>query len=787
MQPAGVTDTRSGSSEHREVHLRDLVAVIKRHWRIVVIVAGLVTGGAWFSSRDSVTQYQSNLTIQIASSKQVFARLDDIDVDELALKTDPILSEALVLTTQGLALRVVHRLGLQLDINDPTVSRAAVLSQVTVDSGAVPGDYQLELRGPAGWRLRDASGAVLGSGTYQEPATGPGFRFLVVPSAEPERHVGISLTLPEVAASWVRAGLSYQVRDGTNAVDIYFSGTDPVLIPRILNEAAVQLREDGARRALGIAQRKQTYIADQLERANINYQLKLDELQQYKERREIADLGAEAQTTVGTLQDLEQNRQRLLIQLATVDQAMGSDSTIGIETLNRLAAIENVGGNASLAFQIQNLLELYERRRELTAGTLGLRESNPQVEAMDQRITAAHAGLRSAVSATERTLRVQLEGIEGEIARVRTTLRAIPGMESRIAQIELEKNIQEQTTRYLLGQYESARMQVATIAPYITILDGASPAYGIGTSIKQKIILGFLVGTLLGLGAALFLEYLDQTIKSARDVERVLGIPVLGMIPHDPKISGGSQGRHRPIGVITALGPDDPMAESYRTLRTNVTFVSAEKPLQFIAMTSPAPREGKSTTAANLALTLAQGGHKTILIDGDLRRPLVHRTFALVQDPGLTDVLVGRAVTREAVRPEVAPNLDILPSGSSPPNPSELLGSDAMHTLIAELRREYEYIIIDTPPVLPVTDATVVAAATDATILTIRSGDTEETSARRALDQLRRINARVAGAVLNGVSTAKDRSYTYYTYQRNVPYASRSPRRSIKARIVDMF
>ena len=130
------------------------------------------------------------------------------------------------------------------------------------------------------------------------------------------------------------------------------------------------------------------------------------------------------------------------------------------------------------------------------------------------------------------------------------------------------------------------------------------------------------MGLLLGLAGAFFLEYLDQTIKSAADVQRVMGIPVLAQIPYDPKLAVAGNGRRHPIIVITELHPDDPAAEAYRALRTNVTFVGAEKPLQFIAVTSPGPGEGKSTTSTNLAVTLAQGGNKTILIDGDLRRPL---------------------------------------------------------------------------------------------------------------------------------------------------------------------
>ena len=211
--------------------------------------------------------------------------------------------------------------------------------------------------------------------------------------------------------------------------------------------------------------------------------------------------------------------------------------------------------------------------------------------------------------------------------------------------------------------------------------------------------------------------------------------------------------------------------------------MGADRPLQLIAVTSPGPGEGKSTTAINLALILAQGGSKTLLIDGDLRRSQVHRAFGLVQEPGLTDVLIQEADLREAVRPEIAPQLDVLPAGKPPPNPAELLGSDAMQQAVALLRRDYEYIVIDTPPSLPVTDAQVVGSVADATIIVMRSGETEETAAQRAVEQLRHVRARVAGAVLNGVTIRRDRYYSYYRSDRGLRRRERMPRRSLRSRI----
>lgn len=751
-------------TRHREIHLKDLLVVVRQHWRVVLLVTLLVAGAAWFTGRNAIIQYQSNLTVQVESQKQVLPGIADRAIDELALQTDPIRSEALVLTTQALAENVVRALALNISLGDPAVSRATMMRAIVLDSLVEPGQYVLT-RAADGWRLSDAGGALLGRGTFDDRVTGPGFSFAAVPALEPDRQ---ALTVMPVAqtAAWVRGGLSYGIREGTNAVDIYFTGTDQQLVPRVLNQAAVELREDGARRARDRAAARRAYIERSLARAELDYRSKLREMQQFRESQRVTNLTTEQETLVATIQEVEQTRQLIQVQISTLDATL-ADSAGGIETLNRLSAID-LGVNAALQFQINQLLDLYEQRRSVTAGASGLLASNPQLRGLDQRIDETFDALRAAVSATRRQLATRLTALDQNIERLRNQLSQFPGLETRIAQLQLEVRIQEQTTQYLLGQYEAARLQEATISPYVTILDGASPAYRIGTNLRQKIVLGILVGLLLGLAAAFFLEYLDQTIKTSQDIERVLQLPVLGHVPLDGKLAS-QNGARQPITIVTALDADEPATEAYRTLRTNVLFVGAERPLQVVGVTSPGPGEGKSTTAANLAVTLAQNGSRTLLIDADLRRPVVHRAFAITQEPGLTDILIGRVSAREAIRPEVTANLDVLPSGANPPNPSELLGSEAMRALLGEVRRDYDWVLIDTPPVLPVTDATVVATLTDAMVLTLRSGETEEQAAQRASEQLRRVGARLAGTVLNALSVTRNQYYSYYAYRRNPP------------------
>lgn len=780
MDRDGHTPTRERSfAAPREIHVKDLWEVVTRRWKLVALLTVLVAAGAWFSGRGAIPRFQSGLTVQVSSAKQVFPNASD-KVDELALKTDPILSEALVLTTQALALRVVTDLGLELEIADPSIQRGTVMHTVRVDTSAYQlGAYDLVQR-PSGWELRDAGGVPLASGSYSEPVVGPGFSFVAVPPSNGQRTVRFSAIRPEAAAAWVRGGISYNVVPETNALSIRFTGTDASLVPLVLNRVAVELRLDGAERARVAAARKREYIAEQLRDAEAQLQTKLSQVQQFKETNQITDLSAEERSLVDQIGQLEGERQQVRMQIATLDDILtdARADTLSVETLNRLAAVEGIQNNTALDFQINRILELQGERRSITAGALGLRPDNPQVEGIDQQIRESQVSLRSAIAASIESLRRQEQSIGTNIDELRTTLMGYPGKETRIAQLQLEANILEETNRYLLGQYQQARMEEATITPYVTILDGASPASIIGTNLKQKVILGFLVGLLLGLGGAFFLEYLDQTIKDASDVERAVGTPVLGRIPLEARLAGTANGRRRPIVILTDLDPDDPAVEAYRALRTNVTFVGAERPIQLISVTSPGPSEGKSTTAANLAVTLAQGGNRTLLIDGDLRRPQLHRAFGLVDHPGLTDVLVGHAQRREAVRPDVVQDLDVLPAGSLPPNPSELLGSEAMQGIITKLRRDYDYLVIDTPPILPVTDSAVVAAFADATILVMRSGETEEDAAQRAVEQLRQVRARVAGTVLNGVNPKHDRYYTYYS-SRGAPPRRRGTDRKL--------
>ncbi len=739
------------------------------HWKVVAGVAALAVASAWFTGRQAIPQYRSSATIQVQSKKQIFARLDDIDVEEMSLRTDPVLSEVLVLSTQSLALDVVDRIGLRLQFADPLVRRNALIADARVDSLALPDTFALRLDGPRGYALRDRRGRMVATGGHGTPVVGPGFTFVTLPYDGDAVTLDL-VVLPRVsAAGLVRGGIGYSVQPNTNVVTVTLTGADPSQVPAILDGALASLQAYGAARIREVAESRLHYITERADEARQRYNASLARVQAFQTANSTTDLTAEETALINSIQEFEREKTRRELDLATIRSIMGGGTDVNFETVNRLAAVAAIATNPAMAFQLENLLRLYDERRTLVAGQMGLREGNPQIQALDQRIAQASRTLLDASNTTVRSIETAIVQLDGNIRGLRERLSAYPGRQGQFAQLTLDADLQSDTYKYLLAQQEAARILAATITPYVQVVEPGSPAGRIGMGLRQKLVIGLLVGLFLGILGAFLLEYLDQTIKTSADVERALEVPVLGMIPLEkrPAPATGNGRRRGGLPLVSQMGADSPASEAYRTLRTNVTFVHAEqRQLKLIVVTSPGPGEGKSTTAANLAITLAQQGAAVLLVDADLRRPLVHRAFNLVQEPGLTDVLVGTAHLREAIRPNVVPKLDVLPAGALPPNPSELLGSDAMRELLDQVRGQYETVIFDSPPTLAVTDATVLGAEADAVILVVRAGETEEVAAQRAVAQLKRVQAKVAGTVLNGLQKTRDRYYNYYTYYR---------------------
>jgi receptor protein-tyrosine kinase len=270
--------------------------------------------------------------------------------------------------------------------------------------------------------------------------------------------------------------------------------------------------------------------------------------------------------------------------------------------------------------------------------------------------------------------------------------------------------------------------------------------------------LAIFAGILLGLALAFLLDYLDQSIRSDDLLIERVGLTPIGHIAWlAPKPERRSE--------LVALQGSAPVAEAYKALRTNLLFSSVDKEVKTIVVTSASPGEGKSRTAANLSLVLAQAGHETLLVDADFRRPSQHRLFGRVRNLGLSNMILQDLPDAELLQADEAiPNLTVLLSGPTPPNPSELLGSGAMKSLLARFRKSFAYVILDTPPIHAVTDALVLAAAADATILVVEAKKTTYPSVIQAKASLQRVGASILGVVMNKIRAAGGSSYYYNQY-----------------------
>jgi capsular exopolysaccharide synthesis family protein len=292
-------------------------------------------------------------------------------------------------------------------------------------------------------------------------------------------------------------------------------------------------------------------------------------------------------------------------------------------------------------------------------------------------------------------------------------------------------------------------------------------------------ITALIVGAVLGLGGgiafALVRTASDRRIRVADDVESRVHLPVVGTIPASAAFDGGHRvfdAKSNPGKGDAAKGARFAISESLRALRTNLQFMDVDNPPRTIVVTSPLPGDGKSTIACNLAITLAQSGNSVVLIDGDLRRPTVAPSMGLPGGAGLTDVLAGRAKLTDVLqRSAAAPNLLILTAGSIPPNPSEVLGSSRMHTLLSEIA-EFATVIIDAPPLLPVTDGAVLTHQADGALLVVTVGKTTYDLVDKAVDTLKKAQGRVLGIVLNKAPLKGADASPYAHEYRNGYYAS---------------
>ncbi len=579
---------------------------------------------------------------------------------------------------------------------------------------------------------------------------------------------------------------------GSRLVDVSAFSTDPAMAAQLANTLVELYIKQNLDAKVGVSHQAVGWLEEQLKSSQTKVADSEEALMGYKQEHGIISLEDRQNIVMQKLSELNTavNNARIKrisveAQYKQIQEFLEVNQTIpSAAALAKLESISQVINNPL----IQKLkVDLSALESELSELTKKFRAKHPNVIALRSQVASIRERILGEVRQIIGSIKNEYELAVAQeqdmmVALEEQKQEALDLNEKSIQYGVLARDVESNKRVYdtLLQRTKETSVTGQLETSNIRVIDQAArPNYPVAPRKKLNILLAMVVGAVLGTALAFFFEYIDNSVKTPDDIKQYLGIPFLGFIPKvalngnhgAPPVPAGHRIKQHPVDTIVALDPKSTVSEAYRSLRTNVMFSSVERG-PVILVTSASPTEGKSITVANLAITMAQSGSKTLIIDCDLRKPRMHRIFGIPgNEYGLTDMIanLGTPGARITVKRTKIPNLDIIPCGKIPPNPSELLSSERTRLLIEALGKKYDKILIDSPPVNVVTDPVILSQIVGGVILIIRAGENSRDVVQRALEQLSDVKAHLLGGVLNSVDLQKDHYY-YSSYYHNYYY-----------------
>jgi succinoglycan biosynthesis transport protein ExoP len=552
-------------------------------------------------------------------------------------------------------------------------------------------------------------------------------------------------------------------------VDISVEFKDPVMATRMANTLAKSYIALNLETKLKATQDAVSWLNSRIDEERKKVDTAEQTLLRYKEQQGIiTDFSSNVETI--TAQKLaELNKQVVESEAKRVEAETRYRQASNLQNKDVLDSIPEVLSNSLINEIKKQEVELFKRRSELTKK---YGRNHPQMIAMQKELDTLNVSKAQEIKRVINSLHNEYKVAQAREQSLKSSLGLQKGESLAMNQKAIDYNVLKrsaESTRemydLLIKRFKETSLTEDIKTGNIRVVDVAEvPKTPVKPKKALNILLALVVGLSLGIGMAFFLEYLDNTIKIPEDITDVLKIPYLGPVPAMATETAPGAEKKPPEDLVTHLAPKSTASEAYRGIRTGLLLSSVDRTPQVILICSAGPSEGKTITAANIAVTMAQAGGKTLLLDCDMRRPKLHRLFGIERNTGgMSNILVGSVCMDDTIVHTLINNMDIIPSGPIPPNPSELLGSHHMKELIERARTRYERIIIDSPPITAVTDAVILSSFVDGVVVVIRAGDTHRQFIKNGLAQLQAVNARILGAVLNGVEMGRD-SYYYYQY-----------------------
>ncbi|HMF99158.1 MAG TPA: polysaccharide biosynthesis tyrosine autokinase, partial [Vicinamibacterales bacterium] len=542
-------------------------------------------------------------------------------------------------------------------------------------------------------------------------------------------------------------------------VDVKFESPDAALSAHVANALAKAYIEQNLEFKFTSSKEASDWLSERLGEQRKQVEASEQALQQYREQTDSVALEDKQNIVVQKLADLNTAVTRAKTERLQKEALYNQIVSLQDDR----AAIETFPAILSNTFIQQQKGELAELQRQQAQLSHKLGPHHPDMVKLGLAIQTVDAKLQGEIAKVVQATR---NDYQAALAQEQSLVKALDQQKRDALELNrkgigysaLQRDAvsNRQIFDGLLQRTKETGISGDLKTSHIRVVDAAEkPRAPSSPNRRMDLVLGLIAGLAVAIGLSFFFEYIDNRIKSPEEIRGHLGLTHLGMLPmlqqkgdRYPLLSGGVPAN---------------FSEALRTFRTNVLFSSAEEGGRALVVTSTAPREGKSLVSSNLAISLAQAGERTLLIDADLRKPKAHDIFGLSEEPGLSNVLVGDAPMSAAVRETTVPGLSVLVAGRIPPNPSELLGASRFRELMTTLGKHFDWIIVDTPPVMAVADATLVAHLATGVVFVVGAEMTSRHAAKRALDQLEHVHAKFVGGVLNKVDLHRN-SYYYSQY-----------------------
>ena len=595
-------------------------------------------------------------------------------------------------------------------------------------------------------------GSTVGNG----PAPGPASS-----SADPARKTSV--------AEEFRHNLTVSPVPDTRLIEVAYSSHDPQFAARAVNTLLSIYVEQNIKTKFDSTTEASDWLSTQLNELRLKVETSQEKILQYQRENGFLVVDDKQNIVTSKLDDL--NRELSAAEAERIHKQSRYEFSLSANTGAQTGADPNNLLEKLLAQEAELKLQYAKLSTEYGPNYFSVQELDSQIKQTEasiqaernRQLTHGESEYKAALE-HEKMLRAAFETQKLEANRLNEK-----AVGYNILKRDYETN--RQLYEELLKKMKEASVTAALKSSNLQIVDSAwVPTHPISPNIPRNIGLGLLLGIIGGVGLAFVLEGFDNTVSTPEQIELISALPSLGMIPLNRyRHSKNGRGKLTIAGqpsdsdLVTIERPQSEVAESFRALRTSVLLSCAGAPPKVILITSPLPREGKTTTCLNFAIVLAQKGGRILLIDADLRLAGIHHALGLPRSPGLSGVLAGSDTLENAIVPSLQlPNLFVLPAGPRPPDPAELLSSTRMKDLLETCRQQFDHVVIDTPPVLSVTDPVALSVEADVVVLMVRSGQSTKNSIRRAQDLLAQVNARVLGIAVNAVDLQSPDLYYYY-------------------------